>query len=298
MLLFNNTTGLKTVADPTRLPFDPAKGNQALAACKNIDIDDTGRISRRKGTDEKVSGDYHSGFSCGNYALCITGDALSVFEPSDYSVTAIRQITPGLRMSYVKVADKIYYTNTVEVGYVKDRVSYSWTAPTYVGHATVKNYSNPPAGHIITFFNGQIYIAINNYFYCSELNSRNWFEMAEGYYSESSRIRMIAPVDGGLFVSNGTEILFYGGTNSKDLSRKVVADYPAIEGAYVPLMMSQVGNLEMGYKAVLIASERGICLGLSDGSLNNLTEDTISYPSANFGSCIYKNRKLTLTLQP
>jgi hypothetical protein len=297
MLLFKGTKGLNTVTDPARIDFDAETGIQDLAACKNINIDDTGRISRRKGFEKKISGDYHSAFSCGNYALCVTGDALTVLE-NDYSTTAIRQITQGLRMDYAKAGREIYYCNGRENGYVRDRLSYPWTATDYTSTVTSKNFSDPPAGHLIGFYNGRIYIAVDDALFFSEANSRNHFDLARNVILESSRIRMFAPVFDGFYLGTSTEILFYFGNTPNEFSRRVVADYPVIEGSDTGVMMSQIGGSEEGGKAIVVATEEGLAVGFKSGSFINFSEDKIKYPAANFGAGIFKNRKYIVTMQP
>jgi len=297
MLLFKGTTGLNTEIDPARIEFNKESGIQDLAACKNIDIDDTGRISRRKGFEKKVSGNYHSAFSCGNYALCVTGDALTVLE-EDYSTTAIRAVTTGLRMSYVKVGKEIYYCNGRENGYVRDRISYPWSATSYTGEPTTRNFSDPPVGHLIGFYNGRIYTAVAEALFFSEANSRNHFDLARNVILESSRIRMFSPVVNGFYLGTDAEILFFSGSTPKEFTRVVVADYPVIPGSDTPVMMSQIGGAEEGGKAVMMATENGIAAAFEGGKFINLSEDRVKYPAANFSAGIFKNRKYIVTLQP
>ncbi len=297
MLLFKGTSGLNTEIDPARIAFDSNSGLQDLAACKNINIDDTGRISRRKGFEKKLSGNYHSAFPCGNYALCVTGDALTVLE-ADYSTTAIRQVTQGLRMSYVKVGSEIYYCNNREIGYVKDKNSYPWTATDYTSAIKTKNFSNPPAGHLIGFYNGRIYIAVDNALFFSEANSRNHFNLASNVIIESSRIRMFAPVVDGFYLGTGTEILFYSGNTPNEFSRRVVANYPVVEGTNTEVMMSQIGETEEGGKAILVATKEGLAVGFKEGNFINFSEDKVRYPAANFGAGVFKDRKYIVTMQP
>jgi len=297
MLLFKGTKGLNTEIDPARIEFDAETGLQELAACKNINIDDTGRISRRKGYEQKVSGSYHSGFSCGDYALCVTGDALTVIN-ADYSTTAIRAVTPGLRMRYVKVGNEIYYCNNRETGYVRNRVSSSWVAADYTGMPTTRILSPPPVGHMVGFYKSRVYVAVGDTLFFSEPNSRNHFDLARNVIMESSRIAMFAPVEDGFYLSNSTEILFYFGNNPNELTRKVVSNYPAIEGTDIGTMMSQIGTFEEGGKSILVATKNGLSIGIKSGIFLNFSEDSVKYPAANFGAGVIKNRKYIVTLQP
>ena len=293
MIVFKGTTGLNTAVDPTRLSFSAENGIQDLAACKNIDIDDTGRISRRKGFEKKVSGSFHSGFSCNTYGLCVSGDALTVLNV-DYSTDAIRVVTHNARMRYVKVGKEIYYCNGFETGYVRNKVSYSWTAALELAEVTTRVLSSPPVGHNLCFFNGRIYIAVDENIYFSEPNSRNHFDLARSVLRESSRIRLLTAVEDGIYIGSETEITFY----DREWNRKVVADYPAIEGTEVVVMAGQIGEIEDSGKVVLMATEEGLAAGFAGGKFVNFSEDKVRYPSAKYGAGIFKNRKYIVTLQP
>jgi len=296
MLLFKGTKGLNIETDPARINFNPETGVQDLAASKNIDIDDTGRISRRKGFERKIIGNYHSGFSCNNYALCVIGDALTVLE-ANYSTNAIRQVTIGRRMKYVKIGEDVYYCNGVETGRVNDRVSYPWIATSY-NTVETRILSGPVVGDMLGFYKGRIYIITDKIIYFSEANSRNHFDLARNVIIESSTIRMFAPVMDGIYISNEKEIVFYRGNSVNEFERVVVADYPAVEGSDITVMMSQIGEAEEGGKAVLMATGKGLAAGFKSGNFVNLSEDKVTYPGVAFGAGIFKNRKYIVTLQP
>jgi hypothetical protein len=67
--LYRASTGLNVVSDPTRIKYDPDSGISDLQACLNVELDRTGRLSRRKGFSSILAGSMHSVFSAGEYAL-------------------------------------------------------------------------------------------------------------------------------------------------------------------------------------------------------------------------------------
>lgn len=94
-----------------------------LAECKNMDIDDTGKLSTRKGREKVLSGDdYHSLWSppSKDYALGIKGDKLvKITRNNDetYSESTLRSgLTRGKAMSFAWAVDDVYYMNGAQKG--------------------------------------------------------------------------------------------------------------------------------------------------------------------------------------
>ena len=63
--IFSGTTGLNTVVDPVRLPYDSNAGVSDLGVAVNIKIDDSGRPGRVDGFVSLESGGFHSLFCDG-----------------------------------------------------------------------------------------------------------------------------------------------------------------------------------------------------------------------------------------
>lgn len=83
----------------------------------NIDIDETGKVSRRRGARRVVPAtDGHSLWSSEHRALFVDGDTL--FElASDFSTKPLRTgLSRGRRASFVEAAQKIYFSNGAESG--------------------------------------------------------------------------------------------------------------------------------------------------------------------------------------
>ena len=201
--IFSGSSGLNTKIDPSRIRFNPETGVSDLSACVNIDIDDTGRISRRKGfTATSRTESWHSLFSCGPYALGVSGNALAVLEPN-MARTNIRNVTVGAKMSFVRdtdgTQDVIYYANGYEQGKVIDKLSYSWTANDYVGPTSRKEIYDPPIGHILEVRNLRMFIAEGSTLWYSEPGTLSQFRLAANYFGYQSRIKMIQAVSGGLW---------------------------------------------------------------------------------------------------
>jgi len=295
--LFRGSTGINNKIDPVRLGYDSEKGMQALASAVNVNVDETGRISRRKGFTSKLVKASHSLFSCGNYALFVSGNALCVLHP-DYTWAAIRNVAVDARMSYVQVGDDTYYANGNEVGIVRDKLSYSWTASDYVGPTTTKTFSDPPVGHLLELYNGLMLIAQDDVLWYSEPFAYSWFNLASGYIQFSDRITMVKAVTGAVFVSTEKGIFVYKGKNLKEAEQEKVANYPAIEGTEVTVVASKIGDGSMSGLAAIWATTKGLCFGGPGGQFKNFTNRKLTYPVARYGAGLYRDGKYICLLKP
>ena len=294
--IFSGTTGINNKVDPSRLRFDPKTGIVDLAAAVNIDIDDTGRPSRRRGRTATVRTEpWKCLFSAGSFAVGITGDALCVIE-ADLSYTAIRNVNASAEMSYLRDTDGeqdiIYYCNGHENGRIINKTSYTWT----VGDLTseTKEFSAAPIGHLIEK-RKRMFVAQDNILWYSEPNSNDLYRLGTNHFRFMSRIRMVQAVAGGLWVSDSDAIYFLAGEifpqNMEMPLQEKMADYPVSKGTGVKVPGSKVGVDGLSGIAVMFTTDKGVCIGTRDGQLINATERKLDLPSSLTGAGLYKDGK-------
>lgn len=301
--IYSGSSGLNTKVDPVRLEYDYRKGVSELAAAVNVVIDDSGRISRRGGftaTDRTEA--WRSLFSCGQYALGVTEDALSVIEPN-MSYTPIRNVNADAKMRFIRdtdgAQDVIYYCNGYENGRVIGKASHTWPVATYSGATTLKEFSAAPIGHLLEVRNSRMYIAKDNFLWYSEPGNYSLYRLAADFFGFQSRIRMVQAVKGGLWVSDSESIYFLSGNIAPILNempiQSKIADYPAKEGLAVKVKGSKVGNGFPGI-VVVFATEKDICVGTETGELESLTEKNIDLPGGLTGSGFYRDGNYICTI--
>jgi len=297
--LFKKTSGLKTIVDPSRIQYDPDLGLEFLAAAKNIDIDDSGRISRRRGFTSTLRVEaIRCLFSEGGITLAVSGSKLCLLK-EDLSWTVLRSdLTPGARMGYVRVKDRVYYCNGHQKGYVENGENHDWVRGEYVGPATAKVFQDPPLGHLLEVGMGRLFIGSEDTLWWSRRFDYSSFDLARDFLFFEEGLRMVGAVDGGLFVSTDREIIFLQGDDAEDFRYISIANYPAVEGTMVRVDGSLVGDGSIEGRVLLFATVEGICLAGSGGRFLNLTKDRIILPTARYGSgLIYKGRYICL-LEP
>jgi len=295
---FTGTTGMNTKVDPARIRYDPKTGVQDLAACKNIDIDNTGRVSRRKGFTSRVSlSGCHSLFCDEGDCLFVYGGALCVLG-KDYSYTAIRNVTPGATMRCRQLDNVIYYCNGFERGKVFEGVSYGWNKPTYYGPVTTKEFMDPPVGTDLEYYAGRMFVVQGKIVPYSEPFDVSTFER-KSYLPFDAEVVMFKSVEDGIYAGTDKETFILSGQDANAFEISKVADYPAVKGSEVKIVgrlaQTKSGryyiNDKGGKKSLLWLSREGVCFGGPGGEFVNLTEEKVDLPDALTGTgFVYDNK--------
>jgi hypothetical protein len=277
---------------------DLESGSTELSSAINVNVNETGEISRRNGltaTDRTEA--VHSMFCDGGDCFFVSGAYLYRLN-TDYSRLAVRSgLTVGLRMSYCQVLEKTYYMNTAELGVIIDGVSYVWYAGAYVGPTTTRRFSNPPVGQLLTHFNGRIYIAKNDTIWYSEPFAYNWFDMARNFIQMGEYIKMLRAVSGGIYVGLNRRVFFLAGTEPSDFIIKTVSDSPMVLGTDIYVFGTDIGDGSIGERVVMWTASNGVYVGQSDGTVVNVTRNRLSLPLASMGCSVYNNNRYITILQ-
>lgn len=303
--LFRGTSGLNTVVDPVRLPYDRDTGISALAVAVNVVLDDTGRPSRRDGHglvfDDLPA---HSLFCDGGDCLFVAEDTLCQLLP-DYTRVVLRTgLRDGARVDYAQVNADIYYTNTSQFGIVRSGgLHETWAGKPYVGPATNRVFSGPIPGEHIAFHAARVWLSTGQHAVYSEPFGWSWFDLTRNFVSLDSRVRMMKPVRDGMFMSSEKAIYFLKGRDPKEFELLKVATYPALEWS---VAIDLIEGLEIGLQipgglgglCALWGSPAGICLGMPDGSMINMTRDKVVLPeNLSAGASLLRGYNLITTMK-
>lgn len=293
--IFRGSDGLNTMIDPARLRS--GGGVQDLAVAADIDVTDTGRISRRKGYTKRISASVHSLFCDGGPCLFVTGTSLCSLNP-DYTYNILATVTAAARVSYTEINNRIYWCNGNEKGYVSGSINHSWIKGEYVGPTTKRILSNPPTGTLVAYYRTRMYIAQANVLWYSEPLAFGAFDLVRGFFMFATDIRMVRAVEDGIFVSSSNNTYFLRGNTPLSFEQIKVADYPAIQWSDAKLegSLSQDGGIIEGNGiSAMWMSNNGICYG-GPGGFRNLTLDKIAdFPDGLSGSgLVYNGRYIGL----
>ena len=296
-LWFKGTKGLNNKLDPVRLEYNKEDGIQWLAECWNIDIDASGRISRRRGwSTTDVTVPCHSIFTHAGTCLFVSEGYLRLLG-TDYSYGNLVAVTADARMTYCPVGNKIYYMNGVDKGYVQGGVNYTWDIPSTVyGPETTRAYQPPPSGQIIGHFRGRMYIVSGNVIWYTEAYGPNLADMARNFLQFESAIQIFHPVKEGIYVGTSDGVWFLRGTGPSDFVWDKAYLVPAIRGTDVDVNCDLVGDGQIRGVGVMWTGANGICLGLPTGEVVNFTNKVIDFEVGTMGGAVIMGSRYVCTM--
>lgn len=153
------------------------------------------------------------------------------------------------------------------------------TDPTLALPLDAQWLDKPPAGQALAYSNGRIYIAQDQFIFATPAHDYERCDQRDFLAIDDTPIGLFVGVRAGLFIGTEKAVYFTSGDRFEAFELRTVASSPCIPGSAVIVdAASATGNNELsGRKAVLFATERGIVMGMDDGSVVNLTEDRYRY---------------------
>ncbi|MBI4695586.1 MAG: hypothetical protein HY749_16335 [Gammaproteobacteria bacterium] len=142
----------------------------------------------------------------------------------------------------------------------------------------------PPAGSAIAEHHGRMLVAIGEFLLFSPPYRGYLFDPVHMNYRFGSRITMVAPVEGGVYVGTEKTIEFLAGDDIATATRYEKAAYGAVEGTLDYVSADQLGVVSLPGKVALFAAQAGICVGGIGGAFHNLTTGRYAYPVASRGA--------------
>lgn len=275
--------GMNNVTDPAYLDIN--KGECELLV--NVDPNNRGGFVTRKGYTQVNALVTHSGWGNGTDAYYVSVGILYHFDGT--TSTAVVALNSDSRVTFEQVNDLVAYWSVTDKGLLKGKVVIPQEVPT--GEFKIPS----PCGHMITFFNGRLYIANGSDIYCTDAFDPTLNKCDERRYlvfSLDSAITLLAFVDDGIYVGSSKEIAFLNGTDPYGSGFKVerVSNYGAIPHTAVKTTGSYVPASQMNGSVVIFTSGHGICVGGNGGNLVNLSLNAFSFPQAESGCAILREQ--------
>lgn len=263
-----------------------------LQEAVDVDIDETGRVSRRLGQVPISTVPSHSLFRDKGDAFVVqdrTSDSAIYRIESDFSLTGVvSSLTKGLHVSFAQIGNLTYYINGVQKGYILDAVSYPWPGSTHIGAQYSAEYYTVPMGTKICFFQGRIWVAEGKVIWVSEYNSFGKFRKARMFFQFGTNVLMMRPVKNGVFI--GTEVatgFIRAAEKFEDYSWENKLPVPAHEYSEC----SELVNLEntmfqvKGESAVWSCDLGGV-IGTENGDFIIFTEPNLFYSTGSNGASV------------
>lgn len=268
--------GLQNVSDPLRL------GLEWLVQADNVNITDTGAISKREGYSLVTPGAYSSAYSTLDFSrmyVVVSGTLRDAFG------NVLAQVDSSREMHWCEVNENVYFNNGLDSGVIlADGEVLPWRDMPRSYGAGFKGDDGkdhdvlydplPLDTGVIQHWRGRMYVA--QYFpqdnqtavWASEPLGYHLFSYDSGFFMVPGQVTMLAPHEDALIVGTDARIYAYGEKMT------VLADYGVIPGQ----PWSADGT------RLLFWTARGLCAALP---FANLTERQISVaPGVRVAGCI------------
>lgn len=148
-------------------------------------------------------------------------------------------------------------------------------------------FKQPPiAGQLIAEFSGRVLLARGRRLHVTEPYAHELMDLRRGF-SMASRIVLLAPVDDGVYLGTGSEVIFLPGNDPAKWEYKAKLGYGAIPGTVAYVNAEDLGP-ELSGEAAIFATKEGVCVGFPGGTIKNLTKERFQYPLADRGAAVVR----------
>ncbi len=266
--------GLGAAASPLGLACDPAKGAYALAEAVNVEVRD-GRLLRRPGFRRLGEGGYTGLFSHGGRLYGARGGAILAI-PAQGEPRVLRDgLTPGAPVAFLGVGDTVYFANGFETGRLRDGAASPWGGGAWPGPDRTGRYVPPPAGHLLAWHAGRVWIADGAVVRFTEgAGLHDWVDSLAGYLPPATgTVRLLRPVAAGLLVGDEAGVTLARGNDPKTMTFERVCPVPPLPGSDAALPAGRhaaVAGRELAGQAAVWAGSDGLYLGLPSGQVARL----------------------------
>lgn|GEM_PF-5355449 len=273
--VFHGTHGLNTNADPAALPV--AENRQVyLISCNNVFVGDTGRVNRCIGAERLWSGAVHSVFNHG--ARLRFGSGNEMFEVAGpNTISKLCDLDSANPLAHTTIHD-----GSKNVSFLSDGAgSWRMAGTTVTRHEkgvyhgpdslAAKSLTGPPAGSLLAYGLGRLWVARGNHLFMSQPNNPYLFNLGAGRLSCEDEITCLAFVKNGFWLGTAREI-FYVQSDGLRFDRILKAPYGAFKGV-PPACAAEMTPLQgASGSGFIIPTQRGFVFAGQDGIFANLTE--------------------------
>lgn len=153
--------------------------------------------------------------------------------------------------------------------------------------------SAPPAGGIVFYFAGRMYVVKGGHIHYSDPMEFELFDLRHNFLSFSSAVAIAAPVGNGLFIGTDNEIVYLAGRDPTQFVAQPITNYGAVPGTLVYPRTDKTGARDISGRTAMWMSKQGVCVGLPSGEMVNVTSDRYSVAEASSGAGLFKMRGIS-----
>ena len=306
-------SGINSIVDPKFLTYAVKDvsgiGNKAVYPLEigaNIYIDNTYHINSRGGQTLLLSGTTKNLWAniAGTLAFCTKGSNLYQLK-TDYTVVLLLSgLDTNNLMSYLEWNDRVYFSNGVNIGYIKNSIAYPLSVPVVINPDKMTGgitASEPmpykrvmPPGQYLAVYRGHLLSASDNVLYVSDALS-DCYDVrgsiqgtGRSYIPFNGDITMVRPVDEGIYVADGNT-WFLRGAAFEDMEKRLVESSQVAPFSDINVDAELIGKGEGKGRWAVWISGKGIMTGDNNGNVENITDPIFNMPNIMIGAAMIKN---------
>jgi hypothetical protein len=258
---------------------------------ENVDVHSDFHLSRCGGYTLSLAGSFSSVWSNDKICLAYNNGQLIQIHP-DLSTTALMAVGEG-EMSYETVSDGlydiVYFTNGVIIGKLRNGVASILPATTNQFKSVL------PAGNIIRFFQGSLYVVKGSVMFISDVLNKEIYDVRWGFKIFESEITMLESVRDGFFISDKDNVYFMErkGSTAEVVAQplynlKKIYTKGAVKGTAQRVTNVTVPSEKKVDFGVLWVSGNTLCLGGDGGFFEEIRSDIYAVPSSRIGTSMIR----------
>lgn len=186
-----------------------------------------------------------------------------------------------------KDGTELYFAGTVNNGTAT--FNFNGSADTLYEPIRTMDMQPPPAFSDVEYFASRMLYAVGDLLVYSIPFGYGLVDMRYNFVPCTAKITMIAPVTNGVYIGTETQTLFLSGRQIEDANLTVIADYGVVPGTKKYVSAGVIGGIESEDIVPVWVSHKGICVGLSDGGVKNLTQKTVDLPKGVEGAAMFRH---------
>lgn len=258
-----------------------------LQIAENVFIDNSSHLqSRTAGQTLRVSGATHSAWAKGSVFLYVLLDTLYSMDIFFNSTALLSGLTPGLPMSYAQINDRVYFSNGVNIGYVKNGTAYAISMPSIA-------FKQPlPAGKFIAHYRSRLYSGTKTGLYISDALA-DCYDVRRGFKQFTGSFTMIRPVENGIYIADEAKTYFMSGLAPEEFQLNLIEENPVISYTDANVSGKDISDGAGEELWAVWTSVKGICIGNGDGQVTNVTRKRFSMTNHVQGAAmVYNNGEI------
>lgn len=255
----------------------------------NVDIDSEMMARRRKGVLRVLlNGNAHSGWSDEDKLCFVVLNNNLVQINTDWTTTTLLVAVGPTKMNFVKVGDRVFFSNRLVVGYIQNSVAHGFPSTVRTDRQIMVG------GELIEYHDACLYAAQDQFIFRSIAGDPFEMDLEKNSINVGGPTTMMIGVNGpggetGLYVSSGGKCIYLSNLmpDLYEAKWKYLLDVPALLGSAVPIERMDMGRGLVG-RCVIWSTIIGIFMGFPGGYVKDLTSEHYAVMDIEEGASLVK----------